>query len=34
VKIFTTYGNFIEAKTIAISESEKLFSAATIGINK
>jgi hypothetical protein len=28
------YGNFIAAKTIAISESERLFSAATIGINR
>jgi hypothetical protein len=28
------YGNFIAAKTIAICERERLFSAATIGINK
>lgn len=33
-KTFTMYGNFIAAKTIAISESERLFSAATIGINR
>ena len=33
-KTFTMYGNFIAAKTIAISESDRLFSAATIGINK
>ena len=28
------YGNFIAANIIAICESERLFSAATIGINK
>jgi hypothetical protein len=28
------YGNFIAAKTNAICESERLFSAATIGINR
>jgi hypothetical protein len=33
-KTLTTYGNFIAAKTNAICESERLFSAATIGINK
>jgi hypothetical protein len=33
-KTFTMYGNFMAAKTMAISESERLFSAATIGMNK
>ena len=33
-KTLTIYGNFIAAKTNAICESERLFSAATIGINK
>lgn len=34
VKILITYGNFMAAKTIAICGRERLFSAATIGINK
>ena len=33
-KTLTIYGNFMAAKTNAICESERLFSAATIGINK
>jgi hypothetical protein len=28
------YGSFIAAKTIAISESDKLFSSEIIGINR
>ena len=34
VNTFITYGNFIAAKTKAICESERLFSAATIGISR
>ena len=33
-KTLTIYGNFIAANTMAISERERLFSAATIGMNR
>ena len=33
-KTFTTYGNFIAAKTSAICDSDKLFSAEIIGMNR
>ena len=34
VNTFTMYGNFIAAKTKAISESDRLFSNEIIGINR